>query len=306
VTLADWLESLLRRPPRRLSELERFVGPLKIDFSRCAERQARPGERRYPGLRPEISIVAVDFDVDRYLDTAQEPRDLPLRWFSLSLRLDHVTVERRLKELFGPGRPVDVFGETRVEYGEWFYLTTLYGSAILAWEPAQLDPFAAPAIHPVVTDFLATLVDRLVCEVSEVPIVAALAPHAAAVRAELKTPIVELPTGGHGIGIDFHWRFNLPAAAVVAAFRWDMPVATMGDHRTGSALGPLTAALLPPWWPTLGVWGIDVRFNKATWPHGPNGAALPLIERGGGLPPIYDAREARNTVSSISILRLEW
>ncbi len=302
-----WIEAMIERPPGCLSELERCVGTLDVDFRGSEGRGAvlRPSpEQPWLQLRAGISQLMAGFYFDEHLEDPRRPRDMKLRSFSLRLEVSHASVARRLEQRFGPGRAIEGHGGTRTEYGEWFYLKAGHdGSANLSWHhvrPGEVLPRDAPAL---LEDFLATLVDRLVCEVTEPPILAALGPVAAALGAELQSPLYRVPSGGRGIAI----RFNagLPVALVAAAFRWEVPVASLGDHRTASAVGPLAAALDPPWAPVLGSWWIDARLQRSVWPHGPDGARLPLIERGGGLSPVHDMRTSQDTIAMLAALPVE-
>src|SRR4051794_36559469 len=119
------------------------------------------------------------------------------------------------------------------------------------------------------------------------PIVAALEPLAAAVRAELHAAI-------RRSGLQIIFRPGLPLAMVVSAFRWETPVATASDvHMSSWSVAPLAVARTPPWSAVLGCW--TVKANLDGWPRGPDGAELPRFGDA-GLRTAYDLRACQNPV----------
>ena len=136
------------------------------------------------------------------------------------------------------------------EYGAFFSLSAgQSGATHLSWERVRSEAALPPEARTLQQDLLATFVDRLVCEAAVPPIAAALEPLAAAVGVEVHAPDLYASSAARGLGISF--RCSLPVATLVTAFRWEEPVASLGDHSTSSAVGPLAAALAPPWIPVL-------------------------------------------------------
>jgi hypothetical protein len=299
----DWVEAMVQHPPSCVSELEQIVGRLDVDL---AGHEGRHGLMRpspwNPGLRVDlragISQLLASFYVDEHGGEVRRPRDLKLRSFSLDLDESHAALARRLAQRFGPGRAFVDQGRIHTEYGAFFSLCAgQSGAAHLAWERVRSEAALPPEARTLHQDLLATFVDRLVCEAAVPPIAAALEPLAAAVGVEVHAPDLYASSAARGLGISF--RCSLPVATLVTAFRWEEPVASLGDHSTSSAVGPLAAALAPPWIPVLGRWLIDVRIFG--WPRGPEGAALPLIDRG-SLAAVYDLRTCQNHVETIAIV----
>jgi hypothetical protein len=97
------------------------------------------------------------------------------------------------------------------------------------------------------------------------------------------------------------FRPGLPLADVIAALRWENPVAWSGDvhmsswkvhpHRPG---GDWRA-------PHLQCWFLEVRLEG--WPRGPEGVELPELGRSGPSP-TYDVRTCTTKVASIRILKV--
>jgi hypothetical protein len=294
-----WVERLLQSPPSCLSKLERLVGRLHVDFAgdEGYGRVFRPDPRTVgrAEVRRDITFLSAGFFHDIHHEDGRRPRDMWLLDLSLELATSHATLARMLERRFGPGRAVVQGDRPYAEHGKWFYLgATSDASARLLWERKQPE-WALPPVAPTTrADFLATLVDRLVCERTEPPIAAALAPLAAAAGAEVRSPI---SSDGRGLGVGF--RPGLPLDMVVAAFRWEAPVAWSGDvHMSVWSVGPLAAAQAPPLRPVLGSWRIWA--NLDGWPRDPGGADLPRVG-GAGPASLYDVRTCQNKVVWISI-----
>jgi hypothetical protein len=141
--------------------------------------------------------MRADFYFDKHRDDPRQPRDMKLRRLLLFLRASHEAVAHVLEQRFGPGREIAIDGMACAEYGEHFYLRpspAKDGTAFLTWEHVRLDPSAPLEVEPMLEELLATLVDCLVCELSEPAIVAAIRPLAAALGPESLSLLPAAPT----------------------------------------------------------------------------------------------------------------
>ncbi|HSK02274.1 MAG TPA: hypothetical protein VK932_13575 [Kofleriaceae bacterium] len=293
-----WVERLLDRPPSCLSELERHVGRLDVDFAggEGFGHLVRPDRRTPPsraGLRAGVTHLEASFYFDMYHERPERPREMQLRSLALDLDTGHATLARMLERRFGRGRTVARGDVVHAEHGAWFYLSANPdASARLQWEHVRPE-WALPPVAPSSREeILATVVDRVVYETTEGPLAAAIEPLAAAAGAA----VTRLISGG--LAIDF--RPGLPLAMVVAAFRWEEPIAWSGDvHRSSWAVAPRSAVQSRPWLPILGCWQIEAQLDG--WPRGPGRAQLPELDVFGPSPS-YDLRTCENAVARILIL----
>lgn len=292
---AGWLAKIVRDPPRRMSQLEHWVGPLAVDFA-DGEGMGylyRPMEPARGALRTDVTELIASFLYDVHHDRSEVPRDMTLQSFTLALGIDNASVAQVLRTHHGDGRVIETAESSGpvAEYGAWFYLRARPdGSAVLTWE-AEQPAWALPSIPLGAREsLLSALLDRLARHTTREPIVAALEPLVAAARATLST-------WNEG-QIDLCFRPGLPLALVTQLLRWDLPVSSSSDvHMSSWRVYPERP---PAAWnqPHIGPWFVDVRLDG--WPRGPGGAELPQRERTGGSP-CYDARTCGNTVVGVSV-----
>ena len=306
----QWLETFLSAPPRSLSELERLVGPLDVDFageegSGSVWRPAHvlvdgsPQEIRRGALRPEVESLVATFRFDTYHEDPHRPRDMRLETVTLVLAMPAESLRRLVERRLGEGRlverPAGSSPRQYFEYGSWFYVSTRRSA--IEFAVAQHE-WALPARSASALDsFLDTLVALLATEPSEGALSAALGSGAAAAGASIRRPIRFGDRGSDGFGISFQPR--IPIASVVRAFKWHDAAASSRDvHMSSWSAGPLSALTVPPWRPVVGAFEVEVLLDG--WPRGPGGADLPAIGAEGPSR-MYDIAQATSTVGSIEV-----
>lgn len=288
-----WLERILEHPPTSLSTLEYWVGALDVDFASGEGMGSvvRPASGR-GRLRPEVRHLSAQFRYDLHHEDHRRPRDMSLLAVSLALDVAHVTVARMIEAKFGAGRPFTSEQGPLVEYGAWFYLSDAGdGAAQLRYEVVRPEWAIPPSPRGALENLLHALHDRLICDDDLQTMHAALQPLAAEAGAELRD--WNMPRQ-----IDLSFRPAIPLASVLAALRWENPVASSGTvhmsswrvypHRPGVASSA----------PHIKHWFVDVRLDG--WPRGPDGAELPQLGRAGPSP-LYDARTCVKAVTAISV-----
>lgn len=288
-----WLEKIVKHPPSSLSTLEYWVGALDVDFAGGEGMGSlfRPAKGR-GALRPEVRHLFAKFRYDHHHEDARRPRDMSLLAVDLTLDVAYVSVAQLLEAQLGAGRPFMTERGSLVEHGEWFYLRDAGdGSAHLSYEVMRPEWAIPPPPRGALENLLHALHDRLICDDDLRVMFTALQPLAAAAGAELHD--WNMPRQ-----IDLSFRPGIPLASVLAALRWENPVASSGSvHMSSWSVYPHRPEL--PWdAPHIKHWHVDVRLDG--WPRGPDGAKLPEIGRAGPSP-LYDVRDNVKPVIAISV-----
>jgi len=288
-----WLEKIAEFPPTSLSTLEYWFGPLEVDFAGGEGMgfMLRPSTPTRGQLRLDVRYLSASFWFDMHHEDPYRARDMRLRSFSAGLAAPHATVRRLLEERHGPMREIATDKGPVLECGAWFYLRAQPdGAAHLVYETERPE-WAMPAPMPDAREHLVVaLFDRLVCDTTLDPIIAAIEPLVAQASADLNTI-------NDGV-VYLTFRPGLPLATVLDVFRWDIPVASSGDvHMSSWSVYPYRPGVV---WsePHVGPWFVEVALDG--WPRGPGGAELPQIDRAGPSPQ-YDVRGCENKVFSIGV-----
>lgn len=287
-----WLEKIAEYPPTSLSTLEYWFGPLEVDFA-GGEGMGLVVRPRPPRgtLRPEMRSLHAAFRFDMHHEDPYRPRDMQLRSFSAALDVGHARVRQVLEARHGAGREIATDQGPVLEYGAWFYLRMQPdASASLTYEVYRPE-WAMPAPMPESREhLLVALFDRLVCDTTLEPIIAAIEPLVEQASAELNT---------HNEGVLYiTFLPGLPLSTLLKVFRWEQPVSSSGDvHMSSWSVYPHRPGV---GWsePHVGPWFVDAGLDG--WPRGPGGAELPQIGRAGPSPQ-YDVRGCENKVFSLGV-----
>jgi hypothetical protein len=295
--MAEWLERLIAQPPRSLSTLEAYVGKLDVDFADVEGMGSVYRTYLEPrgAVRAEVLELDARFQYFGHHEDPTVPRDMTVEGFDLWLDVPHALLAQLLEAAHGRGTTFAIDRVRYVEYGKWWYLREPRDTDVdrLLRYAVRRPEWAIPrAPAGALENLLATLHDRLICDDELPAIAAALSPLAVAGGAEL---------GATSTRVELAFRPAIPLAPVLAALRWENPVASGGGMDL--SLWRVYANRDVSWTaPSIKHWCIEVRL--AGWPRGPDGTDLPELGRSGPSP-LLDMRTSVTPVAGIAITRAE-
>jgi hypothetical protein len=288
--LERWIES----KPRHLSTFERFLG-----VSLGIDRRLGSITRELEGVKGVRSLSAM-FAVSHHEMERESER--PFTSLSLFFVAPPEEVIACCDRLLGPGRLARDARNRNFDwlvYRDGFLVAT--DMSLVRWE--QMRPEWAHPVVPVTVrqDFLLTLVDRLVCESTVAPIIAALEPLAKenGVRFSRAARAGIVPGEPSREGFSIHFEPAIESELVIAAFRWSEPVAMR--HLMGGMLTMGPRESIPPTHghARLGNWEIDATLREV--PHTARfEIALPNL--GSDAFPLYDVSAGETTTWMITFL----